>query len=127
MASTLNKKLPVIQKAKFCFCKKAGVEMKNKIFIGHNGKFSYKVGFKVADKAYKHQVQYRAKSLYNLDNVAKKGAGWTAPNEWRCARVVKNGSGTTIVTKNTTETNAPANNWMWSNVGVNKKSDYIAW
>ena len=72
--STLNKKLPVMQK--IAFCSSAGVDMATKIFAGSNGVFNCKVGFKQTSKSYPFQIQYRQRSRYTDANAKVMGASY---------------------------------------------------
>ena len=72
--STLNKKLPVMDK--IAFCSSAGTDMATKIFAGSNGVFTCKVGFKQTKKNYPFQVQYRQRSRYKTANTQVMGAAY---------------------------------------------------
>lgn len=74
--STLNSKLPGVDK--IAFCTSAGKDMCLKLYTGENGKFSMKVGYRQLSKAYPFQIQYRVRSRYTQANAKKKGADWTA-------------------------------------------------
>ena len=114
--STLNAKLPNVDKISFCTA--AGKNMCEKLYTGENGKFSMKVGFRQKSKAYPFQIQYRVRSRYTQANAKKKGANWTAWTVWKNAVAV---SGIAI---NATETAKPVNRWMKANKGVNKNATY---
>lgn len=72
--STLNTKLPVMQKIAFCFS--AGKDMATGIYAGSNGVFSCKVGFKQTKKSYPFQIQYRQRSRYTDANAKVVGAAY---------------------------------------------------
>ena len=72
--STLNKKLPVMDK--IAFCSSAGKDMATKIFAGSNGVFACKVGFKQVKKTYPFQIQYRQRSRYTTTNAQTVGADY---------------------------------------------------
>lgn len=116
--SSLNKKLPVMDK--IAFCSSAGVDMATKIFTGENGVFSCKVGFKQTNKSYPFQVQYRQRSRYTEENAQIVGASFTNWSDWKCAIAITN-----VVPADGTEEDYPVDRWLNANQGVNKKATYI--